>query len=268
LKQLIAVLALGTAVWATDTSCPATNLADASAGCQAVDTNFSNFAAIVVGGTLLTQAYANEIAGWIGQPNAIFTNILSEAYSASSPTDFHAAADGKGATIVILKVTPQGSSAPVLIGGYDPVSWNSLGAYITDPTDLGRTAFIYNLSTSVLQRQNLTSQGSSGDGQYQTFDGSGYGPLFGLGEDIDAFFGTNTSGAYADSYGGVPSGGTNILGNTGITSFTVDSIEVYTEQLPEPATFPLCVAGLSAAAWLRRRQRVSRMGGHRRSKIT
>ena len=251
MKRILLAVLLSTALRASNTSCSTGGTP--TGGCPGMDTGFSSNASAVAGGTLLSQANANQITSWLGLTDVLYTNIFSEAYAGQSTVnDFHLAADNQGQTVVVLQVTPQGSSTPVLIGGYDPVSWNAaLNSYVMDPTDAGRTAFIYNLSTTTIQRQDLTSQNGN-EGIYQTLNAPGYGPIFGGGWDIGIFSGETY--VYNFSYGGTTSGTLNILGNAGATNMTVDEIEVYTvsNEAPEPSTFCLLGAGLGAALWLQR----------------
>jgi len=207
-------------------------------------------ATTVFGGTLLTQANALQIESWLGESNLAFTNIFGAPDSSTLAADFHLAADGKGRTITVYEVTPTGFSSPILIGGYDPVSWDgSLGNYITNPTDPGRTAFIFNLTTTTVQRQNLVAQGSPGSGQYQTYDTTASGPTFGGGWDIGVYVG----GAYLFnySYGGT-SFATDIAGVPNVSGgdqMTVQRIETFTlaadTAVPEPATVWTVFAALS-----------------------
>ncbi len=74
-----------------------------------------------------------------------------------------------------------------VIGGYNPQSWNSSGTYNIANTDAERTAFIFNLSTSILLREILsTDPDTYGAGHRQTYNGnnSSYGPTFGGGHDF------------------------------------------------------------------------------------
>lgn len=213
--------------------------------------------AVVSGGTLLTQSYADEIAGELGQSNVDFT-LLFTKQPGNTESDFHAAADGKGPTVSLMDVFIDGKLAG-LIGGYDPVSWRSDTTFTMNGTDAGRTAFLFNLTTSTFQRQNLTGQGLPNSGQYQT-DNTGLGPIFGGGWDL--FVPADlTTGGYTNnySYGGT-SFGTNILGNSGVTSFSTGALEVYAVSAgtgaPEPSSAALGLGGglLVACLWVMKRR--------------
>lgn len=131
-------------------------------------------ASTVSGGVLLTQAGANQLASWLGQGDLTFTDIFSQTPNANGAVQFQSAVDGKGPTFSLIE-TSDG-----LLGGYDPVSWTLSGAYILDPTNTGRTVFIFNLSTNTKLAQRLNDP----NGQYQTLDYSAAGPVFGGGYDL------------------------------------------------------------------------------------
>src|SRR5207247_8912388 len=90
------------------------------------------------------------------------TNVFSKTKGDGKKSQqFHAAADGKGATFSVFKGRSTGApvSANELFGGYDPVSWDSIGAhYNVDPTNAGRTAFLFNLTTVERMNQKLQPQ--------------------------------------------------------------------------------------------------------------
>ena len=206
-------------------------------------------ATVVNGGSLLNQVNANQIATWLGEGDLVLTNVYSSSggLTAPQPPSWHNAVDGVGRTVSLL-LTDIG-----LVGGYNPVSWNSSGGYTINLTDAGRTAFIFNLNSGVIQRQLL----GSSDGQYQTYNHVAYGPTFGGGHDLTVnrdggifYFGT------AFSYGN-GTGSANIFGNGGQTNFTLLGFETFTiTNVPELSTLaPTSLALLLAAA---KRQRHGR----------
>jgi hypothetical protein len=218
-------------------------------------------ASIVNGGQLLTQSNANQLATWLGQGDLTFTNVFSQTPISNGSTLFHTASDGIGPTFTLFQ-TNLG-----LVGGYDPVSWNSSGSYITDPTNTGRTAFIFNLSTTTLLRQLL----GDSNGQYQTFNYGPYGPTFGGGHDLTVNSSNLSNGyAYSFSYGGGFSqpnifGLSSSSGNP--TMFTVSRVETYTfapavAQTAEPSTFLLCAGALMILCGLGRRFQNANPAGH------
>ena len=209
-------------------------------------------AASIVNGGSLSTANADQLATWLGEGYLQLTAIYT-AISGDTGSNFHTAVDGKGRTFTVITARASGSSGAFsLLGGYDPLSWDILGNgnYHLDVTDVGRTAFIFNLSTNFLQRQNLTSQTTSGNdyGMDQTYNFANYGPSFGGGHDLTtgaagaAMLGNTPSGQYMynSSYGATGvSGGTNLLALTGTTNLEVVGVEVYTISsvvVPEPRT--------------------------------
>jgi hypothetical protein len=217
--------------------------------------------------SLLTPEYESRLEGWLGQDGLDFTNIYAKDGVGDSALEFHLAADGKGATFTLLEAIYLGQA--YIIGGYDPQSWNSTdGLHLTAP-DADRTAFIYNLTTGVVQRQRLSSDPYGGYyGGYQTFNWGLNGPNFG-GDDLvvgsDLVYGTAYQGAYGTA-GPCGEGGQNILGTSTYTTpcftpigpslyFTVGALEVYTftpnaEPLPDTANtltlFGIAALGLAA----------------------
>ena len=215
---------------------------------------------IVTGGQLLNQTNANQLAAWLGQGDLTFTNVFSSAPSGTGAAAFHTAVDGIGPTFILIQ-TSLG-----LVGGYDPVSWGSPvnGAYTLDPTNAGRTAFIYNLSTSTLFSQLLVGQNdptNNNAGQYQTFNFLPYGPTFGGGHDLTVNASDLGSGfSFSYSYGNgyfQP----NLFGQIDQTNFTITRVEAFTfaqtSATPEPATFALCGGVLAVLGMVRRRRAAS-----------
>ena len=163
------------------------------------------------GSSLLSSDDLLQLEAWLGESNLTLTNIFTKTVSGGeTSTDFHTAADGQGRTFSVIEVLPtQGNSAQV-IGGYNPLSWNSSGGYNYSYTDAERTAFLFNLDTLDLQRQKL----GVGEGTYQTLYSSEAGPTFGGGFDI--FVNSSLANGSARHYSyGDPGSGTsdpNIIG--------------------------------------------------------
>lgn len=192
--------------------------------------NLTNSAQIVGGSNLVTQAQANQIAGYLNQGNITLTNIFSKTSGdGKTSANFHAAGDGQGRTITVYRVQYNGQQ--YLIGGYNPQSWSSINNYNVTPNDTDRTAFLFNLTSDFVQRQKLTSNPSCGScGQYQTYNTSSYGPTFGGGHDIWVDNSLQAGYAYNWSYGD-SNYSNNILniGNpyTGYPSLQILGFEVF-----------------------------------------
>lgn len=224
--------------------------------------------AVVGGTTLLTQSYADQIGVWLGEGDITLTNIFTGTAS-DTTSAFHAAVDGKGRTFAILQANPDAArwgsasiSSSQLIGGYDPLSWNSSNSY---NTTADRSGFIFNLTTTTIQRQNTGALDS--EGQYQTANIAGYGPTFGGGHDLNVgalgFGQLNNGYAFNYSYGGTDFGTSITGGPSGGTydHFDVSAVEVFTisdginTPVPEPGSWGLffgLVAGLGLMAYFRK----------------
>lgn len=215
----------------------------------------SSHGAVVIGGSLLTPGDANQIETWLGEGPITLTNIYTKV-TGQTAFDFHTAADGQGRTVSVMKVFDGVSTQ--LIGGYNPQSWAPLDAYHITPLDAQRTAFLFNLTGTIIQRQNLISEGAAGSGQYQTYNFVFQGPTFGTGYDLFVDFSLNSGDANNFSYGGT-SGTDNILnGVASYTPFEVGALDVFSvaSVVPEPAS--LMVWGLMGlvgigAIWQKRR---------------
>ena len=206
-------------------------LAAACVGALLISSSIS-FGAVVIGGTLLSPGDANQIETWLGEGPIKLTNIYAKQNGQTS-IDFHNAVDGRGRTVSILKILDGVGSQ--LIGGYNPQSWALFDGYHFTPLDAQRTAFIFNLTVPVVQRQNLIGEGAVSSGEYQTYNFFTNGPTFGAGNDLVVDFGLNTGGAHNYSYGGT-SGVDNILtGMASDSAFEVGALEVYLVT-PEPAS--------------------------------
>lgn len=89
---------------------------------------------IIGGSNLLTSSSATQLQTWLGQGPIQLTNIFSHTFGdGKSGYDFHAAANGQGATFDIYSVAftnpRDGSLNSAIIGGYNPQSWNGGAGY-------------------------------------------------------------------------------------------------------------------------------------------
>ena len=130
------------------------------------------YGGVIVGGSdLLTAGDVTQLESWLGEGPLILTNVFDKS-AGDTATDFHDAVDGLGATFSIIEITGgYGITAPFIVGGYNPYSWDvSLGSYrITSPGD--RDAFLFNLTDSDVRYQNPTDA----SGELQTIDHLAHG---------------------------------------------------------------------------------------------
>lgn len=209
-------------------------------------------ASAVIGGTsLLSTANVDQLATWLGQGSIDLTNIFTKQ-AGNTSFDFHAAADGKGATFVVMQVTDTNTGLTGLVGGYDPLSWSSDGGwYLVDP--LATTGFLFNLTSGVFSAERTDWQG-----QYQTYNSSNYGPTFGGGHDLYVDDSLTFSYMYAWSY--ATQNGSNLLGQSSYSfDLAVSSLEVFTispgNTVPEPTSIALVGLALCGMFAARRRKK-------------
>ena len=222
-------------------------------------------AATIVGGSdLLSAADANQLEAWLGQGSVTLTNTYDKALRDTSE-DFHAAADGKGATFTIIQVVGIYNGdyfdTPVVIGGYNPQSWRSDGGYNASPLDAYRTAFVFNLTLG-LKFDQRKDAGTTNRGVYQTFNDASYGPTFGHGFDIGIGSDLNTGYTNLYSYGtnGDFKASLALYPNESeafdSTFLRINQIEVFTvSAVPEPEAWVLMFAGLGALSVVATRRR-------------
>jgi hypothetical protein len=163
-------------------------------------------------------------------------------------------------------VLAQNGYAHQIIGGYNPQSWDSLNDYHVTPLDSQRTAFLFNLTTTAIQRQKLSTLDNPFPGQYQTYNTADYGPTFGGGHDLYVDYSLTNGYGYQYSYGPDGQDGLNIAGRTysGV-DIVYGAIEVYTIRdgvaaSPEPASLTLFAflgVPLLGYAGLRRRKKAA-----------
>lgn len=204
------------------------------------------------GSTLLNNPLAAQLETWLGQGSIALTNIFTRQ-SNNTTVDFHAAADGKGATFSVVGVRyfdqGQNSYANAIIGGYNPQSWDSSGNWHFSFNAADRTAFIFNLTTGTRLNQSTDYSGS-----YQTMNYSGYGPTFGGGFDL-GLYSLGSGEANQLSYGNPTQ---NVFGGSSRQLFWVTDLEVFTiaptQPVPEPETYAMLLAGLGVMGAVARRR--------------
>lgn len=219
-------------------------------------------AAVVVGGsTLLSQGDADQLETWLGEGPIALTNIYTKQTGHLSPSHFHPAVDGQGRTFTVMSVTPYGGSTTQIIGGYNPQSWESISNFHYTLSDAERTAFLFNLTDTVIQRQNLIGEGFDSSGEYQTHNEAAYGPAFG---GYDIFVSGDLTSGYTNnySYGGI-SATDDILSGPAAENFDLQfgGIEVFSiSAVPELGSLLIwSLLSVSAALgpWHRRTRSIS-----------
>jgi hypothetical protein len=171
----------------------------------------SGYAGMIVGGSsLLTSPDLDQLETWLGEGELTITKIFSATDGdGKTATDFHAAVDNQGRTFAVLELkentvinreTGSFGNPRQIIGGYNPVSWDSDfgGHYHQNVSNIGRTAFLFNLTTDVKQDQKQVPVFGSDYGQYQTYNWAGGGPTFGGGFDLHVRF--DLSSGYTQNY--------------------------------------------------------------------
>jgi len=205
-------------------------------------------ASVIIGDSnLLDDIGVAQLSTWLGRSDITLTNIFTKGSDNSSAAAFHAAADGRGATIVLYHGTENGVTTT--FGGYNPLSWKSNNTWNTYFSGLNPAAFIFNLTTSTLRRE-------LSDNYLQTYNGVDYGPTFGSGNDI--YVNSTLTGGY--SFG--ESFETDFLGQSILSGaaydgngFAIDQLEVFTvaSSVPEPSSVALLGLGVLGLATARRK---------------
>jgi|OM-RGC.v1.009417252 hypothetical protein len=222
---------------------------------------------IIGGSSMLNAGHVTQLESWLGEGPLALTNIFTKGVTGSNATDWHNSVDGLGRTFSILEITAfdpqQGQNVTQIIGGYNPQSWHSSGGYNVTTNDVDRTAFIFNLTAGVLQRQCLSTDplacgtDAADTGRFQTHNSATNGPTFGGGFDLNVTFDLNggTSSNYSyDVAGGLPGAGSeNGLDPNPLSAgwISVGALETFTiaadTQVPEPGMlllFGIAVVGV------------------------
>jgi hypothetical protein len=209
---------------------------------------------IVGGSDLLDAGKHAQLERWLGAGEFNLNNVYARQAGDTS-ADFHAAADGQGATFLLLEVTNSGGDS-FLVGGYNPLSWSSSGNWNVTERDWQRTAFLFNFTEPAVYRQILSSYVLPSQGQYQTFNAAGVGPMFGVGPDLVVTGDLDTALSWQTSYGNPLDEGKSIVDRSlqGM-ALHVDGMEVFSiSPVPEPGETGMLLAGMGVLALIGRKR--------------
>ena len=254
-----------------------------AAGIAAMTTlalNSSVQAGTIIGGSsLLTAGYVTQLESWLGEGPLALTNIFTKDVDGTTSADWHNAVDQRGRTISIFEIVT-GLPGTQVIGGYNPQSWDaSLGTYRVTTADADRTAFIFNLTTGVMQQQCKSTDAFTCGfddaklGNRQTYNHINYGPTFGNGNDLYVNSalsdGYSYNYAYGDSVGALGHGSANGLDSdpSDYRWVSIQALETFIiaadietsagpTPLPESGALALFGLGLLGLGLMRRRKAV------------
>ncbi|MDN4052429.1 PEP_CTERM-anchored TLD domain-containing protein [Massilia sp. YIM B02763] len=215
---------------------------------------------IVGGSDLLDAGKHAQLERWLGAGEFNLNNVYT-LHAGDTSADFHAAADGQGATFTLLEVTNSGGDS-FLVGGYNPQSWSSSGGWNETERDWQRTAFLFNFTEPAVYRQILSTYVLPSQGQYQTFNATGVGPMFGVGPDLVVTADLDTALSWQTSYGNPLDEGKSIVDrSTNGMALHIDGMEVFAiSPVPEPGETAMLIAGMGVLALMGRKRARRRTG--------
>ena len=133
------------------------------------------------GKILKTEEEFKELFSFIsGNNERQFRLLYSPTFDANTKEDFHKNCDNKGSTIVLVE-TSNGRR----FGGFTSLSWKSNDQWVNDPC-----ACIFSFDTHKKYKLLLP--------QYSYYGGPGYGPHFGLGDQL-GFYNNGGSTGFLDT---------------------------------------------------------------------
>lgn len=209
---------------------------------------------IIGGSTLLDPSRHAQLERWLGAGQFNLNTVYAKK-TGDTAADFHQAADGKGATFVLMELTND-SGMSFLVGGFNPQSWSSTDGWHVTPYDYERTGFLFNMTVPAVYRQVLNDYVLPSQGIRQTYNGALYGPTFGTGHDLYVNETLDVAFSWRVTYGDPSGAGLSIVDlSTGGKIDRVNALEVFTlSPVPEPATYAMFIAGIGMLA-RRARQR-------------
>jgi uncharacterized protein (TIGR03382 family) len=206
------------------------------------------------GSALLDPGRHAQLERWLGAGEFNLDNVYTRG-PGDDAADFHRGVDARGATFTLLEVTNE-AGRTYLVGGYDPQSWSSSDGWHETPRDWQRTAFLFNMTEPAVYRQVLSGYVLPSQGQRQTFNAEGFGPVFGSGPDLFVNDRLDSALSWQLSYGNPANEGASIIDASLRGQIVrVDAMEVYAiAPVSEPAPAGMLLAGLGAFGWLARRR--------------
>lgn len=206
------------------------------------------------GGALLDAGRAAQLERWLGAGQFNLQNVYTRRPGDTS-LDFHAGADGKGATFTLLDVT-NGAGQSYLVGGYNPQSWSSDDGWHETDRDWQRTAFLFNMTEPAVYRQVLSGYVLPSQGKRQTYNDADLGPVFGSGPDLYVSNTLDSAVSWQLSYGNPANEGISIVdASLHGQPLRVDALEIFAiSPVPEPASVAMVLAGLGVLGAASRRR--------------
>jgi len=211
------------------------------------------------GSTLVDEDRQAQLERWLGAGELNLTNVYT-LQPGDDASDFHAGADGRGATFAILDVT-NATGARYLVGGYNPQSWASDDGWHETPRDFQRTAFLFNFTDPAVYRQIPSTYVLPSQGLRQTYNELGFGPVFGSGPDLFVNDRMDAALSWQLSYGNPDDEGLSIIDRSVRGQLvSLDAMEIFAiSPVPEPGPWALLLAGLGVAGlFARNRERTLR----------